>query len=471
MSRIFLSLLVVVSSFQFSFAKLVDEQSAKTAGYNFCKSQGINAGELSLAYTAASTVGGARVVDFYVFNTGSNGFVMISADDRVVPVLGFSTESSFRAGYLPSSIADWFDNYSRQINYVIANGLTAAPKVSSQWTSLMSDVKTLSKTTVTIVPPMMKTAWNQSPNYNYLCPFDYTADTNVVTGCVATAMAQVMKFWNWPRRGEGMHSYNAGTYGMLSADFGGTVYQWDSMPNYVATNNPAVGTLMLQAGVSVNMSYGVTESGASVMNYGNPSVSCTQNALPAYFGYKATLQGLFKSSYNDSDWVDILKTELNAGRPVIYSGYGNDGGHCFITDGYLTNSRFHFNWGWGGYANGYFIVESLTPANSSFNDGQAIITGIEPDSSVVAGVKEVNPVQGVTVYPNPAHDVANIGLNGIKATQVRLLNAEGREVLIKKIPVNSAVVTISLSMLPAGVFFAEVQTDGGLVTAKLVIEK
>lgn len=474
MVRIIASCLILFLSFQLSFGKSVDENTAKNIGYNFCKSQGVavSAAELSLAYVASSTINGALVNDFYVFNTGSKGFVIVSADDNVVPVLAYSTESTFRAGYIPANISGWLNNYSNQINYVIKNNIAAPVNTRQQWNNLLQvQAKAESKTTGSVVAPLMKTNWNQEPYYNYLCPFDYSASANAVTGCVATAMAQVMKYWNWPRRGVGSNSYYCGGYGLLSADFGATVYLWDSMPNYISSNNLAIGTLMYQAGVSVDMSYGVGGSSAQVMNSGNPVVNCTQNALPNYFSYKSSLKGLFKDNYNDSDWVHLLQAELDVKRPVIYSGYGDSGGHCFVADGYVTYDRFHINWGWGGYANGYYIVEALSPGTTSFNNGQTVIIGIEPDSSIIAGVKEVAADNALQIYPNPATNVVNIDLNGLKTTQIRILDAEGRVMIVKKPTANTTIETIAVNALADGMYFAELQTADGIITKKIVIAR
>ncbi len=471
MRKIFCGVLLACASFSVSIAKTVDEPTARTAGYNFCKSQGVITSGLTLAYKATSTINGASVVDFYLFNTGSKGFVMVAGDDRVTPVLGFSDESSFTQGYLPSSIADWFDNYSRQINYVIANNTTAAPAVENQWHGLISGQGTRLKTTATVVMPLLKTFWNQSPNYNYLCPFDAGAGTNVVTGCVATAMAQVMKYWNWPRRGVGAHSYTDGGYGTLTANFGTTVYQWDSMPSIISDNNPAIGILMYQAGVSVDMSYGVSESGAGVMNYGNPIVNCTQNALPAYFSYKSSLQGVFRSSYSDTDWVHMLKAELDASRPVIYAGYGSDGGHCFIADGYITNNRFHFNWGWGGYLNGYYIVENLAPGTTAFNDGQSMLVGIEPDGTVVAGVKELASIGSFNVYPNPASSVLTVDVRTAGAATITIMDMAGREVAKRSLSAGTHSAVIDIRGLANGAYFAVLNTAGGTKSCLFTVAK
>ncbi len=473
--RIFSGLVLFVLSFQLCAAKSVDEKTAKVIASNFCKTEGVaidNSG-LSMVWAATAQLASATVTDFYVFNTGANGFVIISGDDNVEPVLAFSTESSLRADYLPDNIKSWLENYKNQINYVIANNISGNQVVRQKWNDLqVTSSNTLAKTTTaSVVYPLMKTMWNQEPYYNFMCPYDYAASANAVTGCVATAMAQVMKYWNWPKKGVGSNSYSDGSFGVLSADFGHTTYHWDSMPMLVGYNNVAVGTLMYHAGVSVNMSYGVAGSGAFVVSAMSPILNCAQYALPTYFSYKSSLQGLLRNSYSDSDWVHMLKDELNAKRPVIYSGYGPGGGHCFVTDGYITYNRFHFNWGWGAYGDGYYIVENLAPGNETFNDQQTVIVGIMPDSSVVAGVNEISANNNILIYPNPASDVVNIDLSGVRATKIRLLDAEGREVMTQTPSVNAKVETINCSGFSDGIYFVELLTEGGLISSKLVIAR
>ena len=154
-------------------------------------------------------------------------------------------------------------------------------------------------------------------------------------------MAQIMKFWNYPETGSGFHSYNHPAYGTLSANFGSTTYQWSLMPNVVSSSNSAVATLMYHCGVSVNMVYDIAAKGGS-----SAQTLDVAAALKTYFGYSSTVEGKYRKDYTDAQWIDLLKTELNAGRPVQYAGTGSSGGHSFVCDGYNSNDFFHMNWGW-----------------------------------------------------------------------------------------------------------------------------
>lgn len=267
--------------------------------------------------------------------------------------------------------------------------------------------------------PLMTTKWNQSPYYNALCP------ANSVTGCVATAMAQIMKYWNYPAKGTGFHSYNHPTYGTLSANFGGTTYQWSSMPNTVNSANNAVATLMYHCGVSVNMDYSPQSSGAYVIQDSPTPQACSEYALKTYFGYRSTLQGVQRNNYNQTQWINLLKIELNAGRPVLYAGFGSGGGHAFVCDGYDNNNFFHFNWGWGGSSDGYFQTSALNPGSlgtgggsGGFNSDQQVVIGIQPPSGGVPQNHDLYLYSNINMpstqiwFTNPFSltvDIANFG--------------------------------------------------------------
>ena len=255
---------------------------------------------------------------------------------------------------------------------------------------------------------MLTTTWNQAPYYNDLCPYDYEEDARSVTGCAATAMAQLMKYWNWPTQGYGSHSYipaNHPEYGTLSADFGNTIYDWDNMPNALTPESSsaeinAVATLMYHCGVSMEMNYSPHGSGAYAISYYGQLEYSAENALRDFFGYSPSLNGQCRSyRYLDGDdtptyevypydeWMSMLIDDLDANRPIYYGGQGPDGGHGFIFDGYDNNEFFHVNWGWAGYADGYFTIDALEPApggigggSYQFNYDQTAIFGVEPAS-------------------------------------------------------------------------------------------
>ncbi len=375
------------------FAKQIDEQTAKHVGQQFLASKTNIAalqrsGDLQLVYTSASravnpTARTAPEVFFYVFNTGTQGFVIVAGDDNVIPVLGYSDEGAFDPENMPDNARKWLESYKNQIRYIIAHNLQARQEVRLAWTRYQNGGTPDHPEKTTAVAPLIQTRWNQGPHENTLCP------GGSVTGCVATAMAQIMKFWSYPATGAGFHSYNHPYYGTLSANFGATTYQWSAMPNTInGSNNSEVAKLMYHCGVSVDMNYSPSSSGAFVINALSPIQHCAEYALEKYFKYKSSLQGVERSKYTQSQWVNLLKTELNAGRPVLYAGFGSGGGHAFVCDGYDNSSYFHFNWGWGGAYDGYFAVDALNPSgvgtgggSGGFNFDQHAIIGIEPPPS------------------------------------------------------------------------------------------
>lgn len=409
------------------FAKQVDENTAKQVAQNFLAtridSQRLNkATNLELVYKPNAVISNQHSSNepstfFYVFNTGS-GFVIVSGDDSVTPILGYSTQGVFDPNNLPPNVAEWLDGYKAEISYVIERNIQATGEITNEWLTLKngSNGSSSAKTTLS-VNPLMQTQWDQSPYYNALCPHDS------VTGCVATAMAQVMKYWNYPATGSGFHSYNHDTYGTLSANFGSTTYQWDSMPNVLDSDNDAVATLMYHLGVSVDMDYSPEFSGAYVIENSPTPEACSEYALKTYFGYKPTLEGVERDDYTPSQWINLLKTELDEGRPILYVGFGNGGGHAFVADGYDTNNYFHFNWGWGGYYDGYFQIDALNPGDvgtgggsGDYNYGQQAVIGVEPPADYqtydMALYNYVTPSE-TPIYYGQAFSVAtNIVNNG-----------------------------------------------------------
>ncbi len=396
-----------------SQAKTVDVATAQKVGCNYLLSENVpgvsSSNDLSLGYTEYGTVNGVRVATYYVFNfTNGSGFVMVSADDVVKPVLAFSSESSFDMGNISPEAKYWVNGYSDQITYVLANNVPAKTADAQQWAELLTgsnSPKTSARTTSSFPSStyfLCTTKWDQLAHYNDMCPG--TGSGRAVTGCVATAMAQVMKYNNWPSVGTGSHTYTAATYGALTADYGNTVYQWTSMPNTVSATNNAVAQLMLHAGISVNMNYSPTESGAYVITDETPVTNCAEYALKTYFHYKPTLRGIPRSgeyyllsgvptyyidSIATSAWITLIKNELNANRPILYSGTGADGGHCWVCDGYNSTSYFHFNFGWSGTSNGFYSINNIAPpalgtgggaSGNNFNTDQCVIVGIVADS-------------------------------------------------------------------------------------------
>ena len=335
--------------------------------------------------------------EFYLFTRqNGNGFVLVAADDRVQPILGYSTENSFISP-LPTHVMCFLNGYEREINYCKVHNIQASSDITAQWLQLIEGVYSPQATTV--VAPLLTTTWSQAPYYNNLCPD--SSGVYTYTGCVATATSQVMKFWNWPIVGSGSHSYIHGTFGYQYADFGNTYYDWSNMPNSLDSSSTtaqvnAVATLIYHVGVALEMNYGLSGSSAYTNSYGYSTLPSAENALKDYFRYKSTLHSVYRENVTDSVWISTLDSELNAGRPILERGSSDAGGHSFVCDGYDNNGLYHINWGWGGYLDGYFAQNNLSPDSAyTFNEGNALVVGIEPDIQIIANPQTLSyPQEG-----------------------------------------------------------------------------
>jgi hypothetical protein len=388
MKKFTLSLTLILFTLYSVFGDIVNIETAEKVAQNFInQSNNIRSTKgISLAYKyefSEPSFFNPQIVEkhpiMYVFNIGDNdGIIFISGDDIASPVLGYSVKGKFEKDDLPYSFRKWLEGYKDQIMWAIENEIEPTELVSDLWKSLIKGESLYADNTT--LAPLCSTTWNQSPYYNAYCP------GGSVTGCVATAMAQVMKYWNHPAQGSGMHSYNHDTYGTISADFGSTTYQWSQMPNSISSSNDAIATLMYHCGVSVDMNYSPEVSGAWVVEDDSPV--CSESAFKNYFGYSSSLHGEKREWYSTSNWLQMLYSDLDAGRPLVYAGFGSGGGHAFVCDGYDAGDYFHFNWGWGGYYDGYFHIDALDPGGTGtgggtggYNTGHQAIFGMVPENT------------------------------------------------------------------------------------------
>lgn len=305
----------------------------------------------------------------FVFdNTDSDGFVILSADDMAAPVLGYCDSGEFDPNGIPPQLSLWLDGYARQIEHARKNASSfreGAPTWSDDWTP---------------VEPMISSKWNQDTPFNNLCP--EVNGSKSYTGCVATAMSQVMNYWKYPESGQGTITYRPVMVGKeLSLDLSELTFDWEGMldeytaGNYTDREAEAVATLMKAAGYSVLMEYSPETSGAMSLYI--------RKALVDNFKYDGNTEYVERAYYSSSDWTALIYGSLLEGCPVIYDGQGSVGGHSFICDGYDSDGFFHMNWGWGGKSDGYFRLEALNPEyigiggfNGGFNFTQDAIINI-----------------------------------------------------------------------------------------------
>lgn len=293
------------------------------------------------------------------------GFVIVSNDDTNAPVVGYSEQEA----NLDAPELLWYLNAANQALLSRTASATASENKEP-------------------IEPLLKTLWGQDTPYNNLCPTE-RENANVIypTGCVATAMAQVMYYHQYPEKGTGNITYSFQDR-ILSADFNNTYYQWRLMTptykkgQYSDESALAVATLMYQCGVSIKMQYNVGGSGAFSYN--------AATALRKNFGYHENLQIHYRDYYTAKEWINKVYNELKAGRPIIYTGVDeNNGGHCFVVDGYDQNNFVHVNWGWDGMNDGYYDIALLNPSGNKFSQGQTMLTGVDKPTANIEHHSEI----------------------------------------------------------------------------------
>ena len=436
------SLLLTVTTI---YAERVSQADAALVAKNFMSAPAVQTGVKKAVPTemVLKKAASAEENQYYVYeNANGEGWVMVAADDAVTPILAYSKTGTFRTDNQPKNLTKWLGHYDKFIKKVTDDGLVASEETQAQWKHLRKGLTDDPAGTI-VVGPLVQTQWDQDEPYNLYAPGTGTAgegSNKAYTGCVATAMAQVMNYWKWPEQGNGSHSYQPvmdmwdddGNYTgqiivykntTLSANFGSTTYDWANMKkkHYTSDTQPqkeAIGTLMFHCGVGVEMQYGGYEydgSGAVTGNYQSDDDVCAQNALWKYFryrknglvsykrdGYKDEYSGTtYYTAWKDADWTAMVKEELDKQHPIMYDGSGS-GGHSFICDGYDSKDYFHFNWGWSGSNDGWYKLSNLVPGSGgagggsyTFTEDQGVIIGIVPDKTF-ADVTITWSVQGTT---------------------------------------------------------------------------
>ena len=340
---------------------------------------------------------------FYVFNCEPSGFVIVAADDRMRPILAYSTEGSFNMAAAEEGPEVFFDVYRTDLETAMAQNLQQTQEIAELWGTL--DAKgTLLEYGDRSVGPLCSSTWHQTQLYNYQCPRDPEGYYgHVKVGCVANAMAQIMRYWEWPKSGVGEHSYycsgyGSTSYGTLSADFGNADYRYELMPDFLDHTSPlyevnAVALLEYHAGVSVDMSYGPSASGA----FSDDAI----NSMVQYFRYASNTQFYNRSYYDDAEWISMMQNEIDCGRPMYYSAYsytkdGTRGGHAFVCDGYEEPDFFHFNWGWQGFDNGFYSINAMNLTHHEYNYSHKTTVNMAP---VAEYYDQPMPVDDLQILP------------------------------------------------------------------------
>ena len=412
MKKLLTLVLAVILGIGTISAKSVDVNTAKSLGQMFVQAnfEKTMRADLQLYYTVTSDNGEPCV---YVFNIGNEGFVMVAASDNVCPILAYSENGPFDASNPYNGAMFMLETYKNSISYAIEKNIKATPKIAGQWESLRNCGRLSNKRGGT-VGPLVRTKWNQNSPYNLYAPAAAGGPGGrCYAGCVATAMSQVMKYWDHPAQGTGSHTdYNSG-FGPLTANFGATTYHWELMPRTLSGASQeqieAVATLMYHCGIAVDMHYAIDGSGAFSAD--------VPPAMANYFDYNYCIQRQ-RSSYSLDNWVAMLKAEFDLGRPVYYSGQSSEGGHAFVADGYNEDDFISFNFGWSGTDDNWYQVDAIdyhTSAAAIFNYVPSAVyqnTVQAPTNFTV--VKTNDLAQEATVsWTNPTKTVANQNITSI----------------------------------------------------------
>ena len=317
---------------------------------------------------------------YYVFNkVGGNGFVIVSGDDIIKPILAYSYVNSFHVENMPDNLRAWMAYYREQINWAREENIVSDEETIWAWERLRDEIDSAKNSEEVLIETAL---WDQTAPYNLLCPT--ISGTQAPTGCVATALAIVMKYNRWPDQGSGMtFQYTTKQYKQtLSATYN-IVYDWDNMlnkyekGNYSTEQAEAVSQLMYHCGVFSEMDYTPRSSGALTLT--------AMGGMVRYMKYDKSMTLQSREWYTEAEWNSLLKKELDAGRLIIYGGSNNkEEGHQFVLDGYKQND-YHVNWGWGGTANGYYSLSALDPdsqgvggnTGGGFTVGQDAVIGVK----------------------------------------------------------------------------------------------
>ena len=397
--------LLLFASMLFSmvaFASPVNKEEARRAAADFLQQHRPTAtlqGEPKRAAKVVSGTESATEAYYYVFNTaGNNGYVIVSGDSRTTPILGYVDSGSYDPAKIPSNMKAWLDGYAEQLKAL--DGMDDAMA-----STRLAARRFEPKATRDAISPLITAKWDQATPYWNHCPefvdIDGTDTTYELayTGCVATAMSQIMKYYEHPKQTTKVIPSYSVTYLVDTYEYG--TFTTDELPvkqfdwahmrdTYTGAESEeyteAVSWLMLYAGCAAEMQYGKSASGTT-----DPKIPIAFNQ---YFDYEANL--VYRSDYDQETWEEMVYQELAAGRPMIYNGRaGSGGGHSFVCDGFGYGDYFHINWGWGGMGNGFFQLSILNPSTSGIG-GSSSSEGYNIDQTAIIGIK---PGYSGTVTP------------------------------------------------------------------------
>ena len=450
-NKTFFFLLMWIANLIQLTAAPISLQQAEMNAQAFLESKGKFVDISSLRYCTPKSFNKAGE-SYFVFNIGNNdGYVIAAGDDCAPAILGYSDSGSVNPDSLPDNMKGWLEEYALQIEYMKEHQLVASPKMATSFNA---------------ISPLMTTTWDQQDPYNQNCP-DFFSYGKCVTGCVATAMAQVMYYHranSVTQTTAQIPAYDcrslwlngSDTLGHIHVDAipAGSPIDWNNMlgsysGSSTSTQQQAVANLMKYCGASVEMNYANAWNGGS-----GASSTDVPIALKNYFNYSDETILKYRSDYSSNNaWENLIYNELSNSRPVYYSGRNSSGGHAFVCDGYDGSGYYHINWGWSGTSDGYFLLTALDPdqqgtggSSSGYNSNQAALINAQPKSSSPS-----NPVLATSISLNNTSAELNTGETLQLTATVLPSNATNKTVTWTTS--NSTVATVN---------------SNGLVTAKAV---
>ncbi|MBR4391266.1 MAG: C10 family peptidase [Bacteroidales bacterium] len=423
MKKYLFSVLALLLGIGMLHANPVDESVARKVGRQFAQTtMQTRGGDLELVYAPVSERGTAV---FYVYNVGQEGYVVVSGDDYYRPIIGYSKSDPFDP--TNPGLAYYLRTIQSGRNKLTG---TPSPDIAAEWEMVMNEGRLMSKNGGRMVDVLVQTRWNQNYPYNAMCPaFAGGPGGHFYVGCVATAMAQIMKYWNHPLQGQGSHTYTSEAHPYTAqhpvnipaitstANFGATTYDWDNMPNSVSSSSPAeqinaVATLSFHCAVAVDMDWDYDGSGSNSQ--------LASQRISQYFRYSNAASYQRRANFSAPVWAQKVKESLDMGWPLLYSGVeeGAPYGHAFVLDGYDDNDMYHFNWGWSGSGDDWFTFETQdyhVGDGAVFNFAPAEVYNNTPQAPTGLSVTPAanNQLSATLTWTNPSKSLNNSNISSI----------------------------------------------------------
>jgi hypothetical protein len=450
--RFYLVLFIISCTAFYLGAQIVEEEDALSISESFISNFFI---DYSTKIESITAYGSDEQPLIYIVNLVPEGWILVSGNKGASPIIGYNYEDKFvfPEENTRNPAYNWLKQSADQLEELYTY---PAENENRLWIDGFSTDQTKSTKSVN---PLISVNWGQGSGYNQYCPTVLEGpDNKALVGCVAVAMAQALSVFEEPAQGTGSNTYTHISFGTIQNDFSESFYQWDLMLEDEPTTHTAL--LLYDCATAVDMDFGGTSSSATT--------SRAANAFIDFFGGADNIVYLPKSDYGAAFWEGKIINELEYGRPLIYRGRHDDGGHAFNIDGVDNSNYFHVNWGWYGNSNGYFLLDALNPGSRTYNLSQAAIFNIQPQSAIV-GIED-EPDKVFSLYPNPTTSI--IRFNNISADQVsrvRVFSTSG--VLLKSIDSGSFTGNIDLSGLNTGIYIIEATLNENTIIRRKIVKQ